>query len=926
MLLNKFRALLLLTIFTFTSASTLAQEMHRPTISIADTNKYGDLVLSEFEGWQFSYEAPAEINDKLNLQQTIPVDLMDFKELKADPNWNNYGWFETQIYIDSSLSNIPLMLTYRNQEALNVWLNGALVLKAGNPSKNSKNEVLARFINPNRVGVTLHEGPNYLLLEYSEHTSPTYFDYGEWLSNGIYLSFYKSTEPYLRRHRAFVFGGALMLLLLVVLIHSYLAFKFRGKYHTYVSLTALCMLILAFTTLSDTLFDWTFSYLYFFEFAYDIFLVLIAYFFMISVRMIFDLTVPWRTLTVLCVIFIGLGIISSFINRAWLNIIHPILLCATLIYVFYSLWETKKNNPEAKIWIISIGIIGTVLGSILYTLTYFASGEHIHSLFILSIVLSFVGVPISLTFHVASGYANLIGTLEDKIRDRTADLESANEYQKRFFANISHEFRTPLTISGGLIDKLLKEKEAEPSKVQYSLSVVKRNILRLDDMVNQIIDLTKSDQNHLSLNKKYYKADNLASISVESFRSLAEYHGHKFDFTPGASDVILYADRSKVEIMINNLISNAIKFTPDGGSIKITTSISENNFVILVQDSGLGIPTGDEEIIFERFHRIKREDAEYVEGMGVGLELSRALARLHGGNIVAIPNLKVGSCFKLELPIEEIQANEVTPIVDELEDEIVLNSRIENSVIEKAYFNILLVEDNQDMMDYISDTLSGLGEIKKAKQGKEALSLLENYTPDIIITDLMMPVMGGQELVETLFQHSKWKQIPVVVLSAKALEDDKLNLLRIGVVDYITKPFLPEQLVLKTKNLLTYYTRRKKLKLSIATETLESEPDFSKKVGEFVSKNLSNSNLSVDMIADEFSQSRRSFYRNLQLETGMTPAEFIREIRLTTAQSFIAKNKNFRLEELANSVGYKSATSFRKVYEERFGEHPLEQK
>ncbi len=154
--------------------------------------------------------------------------------------------------------------------------------------------------------------------------------------------------------------------------------------------------------------------------------------------------------------------------------------------------------------------------------------------------------------------------------------------------------------------------------------------------------------------------------------------------------------------------------------------------------------------------------------MGVGLELSRALARLHNGNIEAIPNLKVGSCFKLELPIEQIKAGEVTPIVDELEDEIILSSSSEKQVIENASFNILLVEDNQDMMDYISDTLSKLGNIKKAKNGKEALNLLDSFTPDIIITDLMMPVMGGQELVENLFQHSKWKQIPVVVLTAKA--------------------------------------------------------------------------------------------------------------------------------------------------------------
>lgn len=550
----------------------------------------------------------------------------------------------------------------------------------------------------------------------------------------------------------------------------------------------------------------------------------------------------------------------------------------------------------------------------------------------------------ALTFYALFGFGGIIvlvkvrekrllerqQELEEEVLNRTEEIRTKNEQLEQldkmkntFFSNVSHEFRTPLTISSGLVDKLMKQKDVDSSKGQYFLSVIKRNMVRLDDMVSQIIDLTKSDQNYLTLNKKNYNADNLASISVESFRSLAEYHGHKFEFYPNAQDVILHADRSKVEVIINNLISNAIKFTPDSGAIEIRTSLQNNSFILTVQDSGPGIPNGDEEVIFERFHRIKREESEYVEGMGVGLELSRALARLHEGDIVAVPNLRIGACFKLELPVAKLSEDKSTPIVELLDEESMVSYRADEVDINNSVFDILLVEDNEDMMEYVSNILSELGTIKKAKNGREALILLETYTPDIIITDLMMPVMGGQELVETLFKNEQWKQIPTVVLTAKALEEDKLTLLRIGVVDYITKPFLQEQLVLKTKNLLTYYTRRKKLKLSIKAEEIKTESDFVNKATLFVTKNISNSNLSVDLLADEFSQSRRSFYRNLQLETGMTPAEFIREIRLTTAKSMVTSNKNLRLEELANAVGYKSATSFRKIFEERFGNHPL---
>ncbi len=520
--------------------------------------------------------------------------------------------------------------------------------------------------------------------------------------------------------------------------------------------------------------------------------------------------------------------------------------------------------------------------------------------------------------------------LEDEVSNRTEEiraqnqqLEELDDMKSRFFANISHEFRTPLTISDGLVNKIIIGTADNPSTIKHDLSIVKRNMSRLNTMVNQIIDLTKSDQNHLTLNRKYYQADNLVSISVESFRSLAEYHGHRFEFIPNAKEAILYADRSKIEIIFNNLISNAIKFTSDGGNIRIMTSIRDGSFELMVQDNGSGIPESETDVIFERFHRIKRDDADYVEGMGVGLELSRTLARLHSGDIVVDQTYKQGACFRLSLPIIVVKEGEISPILDSLGEDLLYVHRETESTPVTGTFDVLLVEDNDDMMQYVSDILAELGTIKKAKNGKEALKILAQFQPDIIVTDLMMPVMGGLELVERLKSHEQWNTIPIMVLTAKALEEDKLHLLRIGVVDYITKPFLPEQMMLKVKNLLNYYLKRKAIRVKVKAEEVPKDSTLSEKTAAYISKNLSNTNLSVDMLAEEFSQSRRSYYRNLQLETGMTPGEFIREVRLTSARALIAGNKNLRLEELATEVGYRSATSFRKVYEERFGEHPL---
>lgn len=906
---------------SFLSFGYAQEDVH--IVNIADTNRFGNLTLYNLEDWQFSFDDPDEIKSKRNLINTISVDLTNLDELKSNPEWNNYGWFEVEFIADSSIAGIPWVLSYYGQEPLTIWLNGIKILKNGNVSENPDEEVLSRYINKVQTGVMLSSGSNFLLVQYSEHTNPTYFRTWQWFDNGIYLVLYSNYEIFQRRHRAFIFGGALMLLSLLVLIHTYLAVKFKGQYHTYVSFTTFFMLLHAFTTLSDTMVDWTYSFLYFSEFSYAVSFIFVVYFFLIAVRRIFDLPVPWKTLTTILIISIIIGITSIFVNRGWLNILHPLLIIGTLFYGIYSLWEAKRKSEENKIWIIAMGILLTIGGGLLYVLPYIAFGTQNHAFFIISILLAYTGIPISLTFNVANDYASLISTLETKVKNRTAELETANEYQKRFFANISHEFRTPLTITEGLVNKVMRKEDLNQVSTKSDLAVVKRNMNRLHDMVDQIIDLTKSEQNHLALHQDYYKSDNLVAISVESFRSLAEYHGHKFHFSPGARDSILYVDRSKIEVVINNLISNAIKFTPDGGSIEIKTRIESDLFILTVQDSGSGIPGGKEEVIFERFHRLSRPEEEYVEGMGVGLELSQTLAKLHNGNIEAVAGIDKGALFQLTLPLVNDGEIEMVQLL-EPDEEILYQLEAEKESVAKEKYSILLVEDNEDMMNYVADTLSELGEIVRAGNGKEALNMLSNYTPDIIITDLMMPVMGGQKLIENLSSSKKWSNIPVIVLTAKALEDDKLHLLRIGVVDYITKPFLPEQLLLKTRNLLTYYNRRKKLKIDLSLEEVSiMEERLSEKAATFIMRNLSDSNLSVDVLADEFSQSRSSFYRNIQVETGMTPAEFIREVRLTTARTMVSENKNLRLEELANAVGYKSATSFRKKYEARFGLHPL---
>lgn len=912
-------------IVCFSAQAVDNKQYKNKLFSIVDTNSYGNIDIYKFDSWVFSYDSPKQIKDTLNLNSFVTIpSLRDISKIKKTDRWKNFGWFELELDVDSALSGLPFILHYQGVEAVRIWINGKVVLKAGNPSIDPEQEVLARFINPIRVGFSLRKGKNYILIKYSSHGVGPLHETRSMFENGFYLSIVKPFEISQRRERSFIFGGTILLLINLVLIHLFLAFRFKGSYHIYVAFLTFFMLLHAFSTLSDTLIDWTADYIYFFAYTYALAYIFVLYFFLISIRKYFDLQVHWSLknwiLGISC--FIAILIVKWDYNL--LGYFHQLIMVLVFTYGSFTLLKVWKKGKNRSILIIAMGLFLTVMGTFLYVGVYLFLNQQINWLFYLSTLLSYTSIPISLTLIVASSYAKLISTLESQVKERTAKLEAANEFQKRFFANVSHEFRTPLTISEGLVSRILENDEKKSENTRFDLWLAKRNMVRLHNMVDQIIELTKADHHELVLNRTNIEADELVTLCVESFRSLAEYHGHSFDYYPTPEQVILFVDQSNTEIMINNLISNAIKFTPDGGSIKIKTWVTQGFFHLTVSDTGFGIAEENHGDIFVRFHRISQPDEMYVEGMGVGLELSRTLARLHGGDIIFTSTLGKGSTFQLTIPVSDQFDKAVVSIKDGYDGVVVYQEEEEpTQIAESNMYKILLVEDNADLIHYISSILNPLGTIFKARNGKEALALMEQFSPDIIITDLMMPIMGGIQLIEHLTEHSEWKDIPVIVLTARALEEEKTNVLRIGVVDYITKPFAPEQLVLKTKNLLRYYQTKQTLKISVHDEELIKTDSLSEKTAQFIVENIKATNISVDSLAATFAMSRSSFYRNLELEVGMAPAEFIREVRLTTARSIATKNPTMRLEELANTVGYKSASSFRKMYKDRFGEHPF---
>jgi signal transduction histidine kinase/DNA-binding response OmpR family regulator len=828
--------------------------------------------------------------------------------------------------MDSTLGDKVYQLSYFDFGGASFWLNGRFVGSAGKPSVNPDEEILSKYINPYTFPVYVRNGTNYLLIFYSQHTVNLSFHY-------FMLQFWDNLILYpggqnrsLLKERSFLFGGALLLFFLLFIVNLVLWRYFKNRYHLYVLGITFFMLTHAVATLSDTYFMWNISAYPFITFPKDLGFVFAVYCYLLAIRSYFEL----KSHALLIGVFMGIGscgiLYGIFSNVNLVPVVQSIMLVMVIIYATFTFFQASRSKNGKPVWIIATGLVITFSGALVYVFVYYTLRITYIELFVSAILLAYSGIPMSFTLTTVLDYIHLLKNLENQVYLRTKQLEDASAYKTRFFANVSHEFRTPLTISEGIIRKWLRFEEPIPSRLKSDLLLANRNMSRLHDMVNQIIDLTKSDQNMMQLRKSYFRVESLVSIAVESFRSMAEYKGHQFDFVPNAKEAIIFADRSKVEIMLNNLLSNAVKYTRDGGRIKISTKLKDEKILIQVVDTGIGIPEQDKELIFERFYRIKRKDEDYVEGMGVGLELSRTIARLHGGEITVQSNDGEGSCFTLELLLANPQPHEIIENIDDLGDfdqfdsnQIDIDKNLLKSELNEDSYTLLLVEDNEDMSAYITGILAEIGTIHHAKNGREALELVPKIKPDLIITDLMMPEMNGEVLVQYLSEHEQWKTIPVIVLTARALDNDKLNLLRIGVVDYITKPFEQEQLLLKTRNLLSYLFKRKAMKISMKQQQDEVQiTDFSEKVASFIQQNLDNPLLSVNELADYFAQSRSTFYRNLQAETGLTPAEFIREVRLVAAHAMIQQQSSYRVEDVARAVGYKSVSAFRRVYKERF--------
>lgn len=544
------------------------------------------------------------------------------------------------------------------------------------------------------------------------------------------------------------------------------------------------------------------------------------------------------------------------------------------------------------------------------------------------------------------GRIRIIRNTRLKFRKEQEDLEvkrreELNAMKIHFFTNISHEFKTPLALILSPVEELLKQPayEKEFRKFQF----IHRNARRLLNMVNGLLDFRKLEMGELKLNRKANNIFNFCQNVFDDFSDIAERKNIHFTFHSDEEKLQMSFDADKIERILFNLLSNAFKFTPEGGDVGLHVKKfiqQEQDYIeIKVSDTGIGIAEHKLEKIFERFFQNELPGSFINQGSGIGLSISKEFVHLHGGTIHAESKLGKGSEFIVWLPVEMVVD---TPQIDikgyldqnrftEYDPNTQPNLLQEGSNPYKNKFlvtkRILLIEDNEDYRFYIKDNLKEHFIVIEATNGKEGWQKALSEHPDLIVSDLNMPELTGIELCEKIKADPRTSSIPFILLTVISSEISQLKGLKTGANDYITKPFNAQLLISKIKNLLAQQDKFKETyqrQVSVATTEAipaSTETEFIQKALYYVEENISNPNLSVQELSKELSLGRATLYRRLFALTGQTPIEFIRSIRLQRAKQLLEIGQ-FTVSEIAYQVGFTDPKYFTKVFKEVFDYTP----
>jgi signal transduction histidine kinase/DNA-binding response OmpR family regulator len=524
--------------------------------------------------------------------------------------------------------------------------------------------------------------------------------------------------------------------------------------------------------------------------------------------------------------------------------------------------------------------------------------------------------------------------------------EEMADAKLRFFMNISHEIRTPMTLIVAPLQSLIKQDNDPHRRSVYE--TIRRNAERILGLINQMMDLRKIDKGQMQM---HMRETNLVSFINDIYTLFAQQAKNKnilFHFDCDEERIMAWIDRGNFDKIIINILSNAFKFTPTGGEIRIRLIANEKEATISIFDNGEKIPEDKLERIFERFYQSPSSANDRNIGTGIGLDLTRSLVELHHGTIEAHNNAAGPGCeFIVTIPLGNEHLTPEEMMIDEAEEEAVTESIIdaaeeeqqqEEEVVASADLpkigkrqKVVIVEDDREIRDYLTEALSENYDITGCENGKKGLAAVLKQMPDLVISDVMMPEMDGTTLCSKIKTNNATSHIPVVLLTAKSREEDQLEGLEMGADAYIVKPFNMDILRRTIDNLIhSHHTLQLKFGRNDQLEELVDDikvksPDekLLERVMQAINHNLNNADLNVDKIADEVGISRVHLHRKMKELTGQTPHDFIRNIRMKKAASLLASG-DMNVSEVMYACGFSNAASFSTVFKKMYGMSPRE--
>jgi signal transduction histidine kinase/DNA-binding response OmpR family regulator len=547
--------------------------------------------------------------------------------------------------------------------------------------------------------------------------------------------------------------------------------------------------------------------------------------------------------------------------------------------------------------------------------------------------------------------------LEQKlqIEEMLKKVHEADQKKLNFFTNISHEFRTPLTLILGPVEKLIKDNSFRENTASL-LSIIRRNTLQLFNLVNQLLDIRKLDTSNLKLQVSVDDISSYCNGIFSSFYHLMEENNIAYTCNLTDGKILGWFDKSIIEKILNNILSNAFKYTPKGGKINVTLSPvlfngSEISHVrIIISDNGKGIPPDQLQYVFDRYYQVENTNTGFNTGTGIGLAYSRELVELHKGQITVDSQINKGTSFTVTLPVNRsfYSENEIAAAQEQetnvehdsmrqeylkeivsLEQEDALPQKL--SIIDADQKVMLIVEDSRDMRDFIKNIFSNEYLIYEAFDGVSGYKLAGKLIPNIIICDIMMPQMNGLELCGKLKGNIHTNHIPVLILTAKSGEENEIEGLKTGADDYLTKPFNSEILQMRVNRLIKsgeilkeYFTKEFLLKPGIE-KSASPEDEFLKKAVKIVEDNITNPAMNVEFLMKELGVSRTQLFRKLKATTNYSANHFIRNIKLKKAAQFLQQNSHNITEVLYRS-GFNSPSYFATCFKEMYGCLPSEYK